>query len=144
MPTGGSGNSAGQAWPQVNAEIAPFVRLLRLAPTVRAFLQVAGDPIDNQSGKPTALLKRVAACPSFPAAMTISMSRCSATNSSTSSELSVYADCVAEPQLLLWILAPAWYAPSKRSPRLTGSPPSPPCESRSDWKNSFAFGATPR
>jgi len=43
----------------------------------------------------------------LPAEITTSMSRRRATNSSTSSELMVYIEGVAEPQLLLWMRAPA-------------------------------------
>src|SRR6266545_927929 len=130
LAMGGSGNSWGHPCPQVRPDRPPAVRLLRLAPTVSAFLLDPGEPIDNQSTNPTLLFSRSAACPSLPAENTTSMSRWEATNSSMSVASPVYIDRTAEPQLLLWIRTPCWYASSNRSPRLTGRPPSPPCASR--------------
>jgi hypothetical protein len=75
--------------PYVRPESPPVVRLLRAAPTVSAFLHDAGEPIESQSTKPGAELNGLAAVPSLPAAMTMSMSRRSAAYASTSLESTV-------------------------------------------------------
>src|SRR6202035_2247946 len=49
---GPDGKAAGHAVPQVIVLSPPLVRSLRLAPTVSAFLAVAGAPIESQSTKP--------------------------------------------------------------------------------------------
>src|ERR1700722_10157440 len=81
------GKSEGQPSPQLTPFNAPLVRSLRLEPTVKAFLQEAGELMDSQSTNPGTAFLRFAPEPAFPAAMTMSMSGRRRTNSSTSSLL---------------------------------------------------------
>src|SRR5688572_30174762 len=107
---GSTANGPGHASPYFSSEYPPFVRSLRLAPTVSAFLAVAGDPMLIQSTNPACDFRTPicgsAAVPSLPAEMTMSMSLWLYAKSSTSSEFTRYDDFVGAPQLLLWIRAP--------------------------------------
>jgi hypothetical protein len=77
--------------------------LFSLAPTVRQFLAVPGDPMESSSITPLPSVST----PSFPAENRMSMSGCSHMNRSTAREFWVYTPFAGAPQELVWIRAPA-------------------------------------
>src|SRR5215211_2664051 len=103
---GSAGKAFGHQAPKVGSPATP-VRSLRLAPTVSAFFAVPGALTDTRSTKPGWAVTGFAAVALLPAAITISMSGCSHTKLSTSSELTRYEPRASAPQLLLWIRAPS-------------------------------------
>ena len=120
-----------------------FARAFSVAPTVRTFFAVAGEPMESKSISPS---RGVVSTPSLAAAKRITNSSCVRALLSACIDEVVYCPATPEPQELVWTRLPLAQASLNKSSRSLGIPSNSSAPLRvvaMEWKRRWASGAAP-